>query len=55
MPDGKVVFVLKMYDLMKTNVDLLVNYGNHKAMFSEYSKDIPWISVSKRFQGFSPI
>ena len=49
---GKVVFVLKMYDLTKTNVDLLANSSNHKAMFPEYSKNIPRISVSKIFQGY---
>ena len=49
--DGKVVFVLKVYDLTITNVDLLGNCSNHKAMFPEYSKKIPRISISKIFQG----
>ena len=50
--DRKVVFVLKMYDLTKTNVDLLANSSNHKAMFPEYSKNIPRISISKIVQGY---
>ena len=50
--NGKVVFVLKVYDLMMTNNDLLVNSSNHKAMFPEYLKNIPRISVSKIFQGY---
>ena len=50
---GKVVFALKVYDLTITNVDFLVNSSNHKAMFLEYSKNIPRISVSKMFQGYS--
>ena len=41
-----------MYDLTKTNVDLLANSSNHKAMFPEYLKNIPQISVSKVFQGY---
>ena len=45
--DRKVVFVLKMYDLTITNVNLLANSSNHKAMFPEYLKNIPRISVSK--------
>ena len=48
----KVVFVLKAYDLTITNVDPLGNYSNHKAMFPEYSKNIPRTSVSKIFQGY---
>ena len=50
--DGKVAFVLKVYDLMIANVDLLANSSNHKAMFPEYSKNIPRLSVSKIFQGY---
>ena len=50
--DGKVVFVLKMYDLTITNVDLLANSSNHRAMFPEYAKNIPPISVSKVFLGY---
>ena len=38
---GKVAFVLKMHDLTKTDVDFLENSNNHKAMFPEYSKNIP--------------
>ena len=45
-------FVLKMYDLTKTKVGLLANSSNHKAIFPEYSKKIPRISVSKIFQGY---
>ena len=43
---------VKMYDLSKTNVDLLANSSNHKTMFPEYLKNIPRISVSKIFQGY---
>ena len=50
--DGKVALVLKVYDLMIANVDLLANFSNHKAMFPEYSKNIPRLSVSKIFQGY---
>ena len=50
--DGKVSFVLKVYDLTITNVDFLANPSNHKTMFPEYSKNIPRISVSKIFQGY---
>ena len=49
--DGKVVFVLKVYDLRITNVDLLANSSNH-VMFPEYSRNIPWMSVSIIFQGY---
>ena len=41
-----------MYDLTKTNVDLLINSSNHKAMFPEYPKNIPQIFISKTFQGY---
>ena len=41
-----------MYDLTKANVDLSANSSNHKAMFPEYSKNIPQIYVSKVFQGY---
>ena len=50
--NGKVVFVLKMYDLTIKNIDLMVNSSNHKAMFPEYSKNIPQIPVLKIFQGY---
>ena len=50
--DGKVVFVLKVYDLIITNVDLLANSSNHEVMFPEYSRNIPRMSVSKIFQGY---
>ena len=43
--DGKAVLVLKLYDFTITNVNLLANSSNHKAMFSEYSKSITQISV----------
>ena len=36
-----------------TNVDLLAISSNHKVMFPEYSRNIPWMSVSKSFQGQS--
>ena len=45
--DEKVVFVLKVYDLAITNVDLLANSSNHKEMFPEYSENLPQISVLK--------
>ena len=38
--DGKVVFVLKVYDLIVTNGDLLAYYSNHEVMFPEYSRNI---------------
>ena len=41
-----------MYDLTTTNVDLLADSSNHRAMFLEYSRNIPQISVSKIFQGY---
>ena len=53
--DGKVAFVLKVYDLIITNVDLLANSSNyevmfenilgtfHECLFQKYSKDIPGI------------
>ena len=41
-----------MHDLIIANVDLLKNSSNHKAMFPEYSKNIPQISVSEIFQGY---
>ena len=50
--DGKVVFVLKVYDLIITNIYLLANSSNHEVMFPEYSRNIPQISVSKIFQGY---
>ena len=49
---GKVVFVLKVYDLIIANADLLANSSNHEVMFPEYSKNIPQMSVSKIFQGY---
>ena len=51
--DGKVVFVLIVYDLLITNVDLLANSSNHEVMFPEYLRNMPQISVSKIFQRFS--
>ena len=50
--DEKVVFMLKVYDLTITNVDLLGSSGNQKTIFPEYSKNIPQIFVSKIFQGY---
>ena len=49
---GKVVFVLKVHDLIITNVDLLANSSNHEVMLPEYSRNIPRMSVSKIFQGY---
>ena len=50
--DGKVVFVLKEYDWIITNVDVLVNSSNHEVIFPEYWRNIPQLSVSKIFQGY---
>ena len=50
--DGKVIFALKVYDFIITNVDLLANSSNHEEMFSEYSGSIPRISASKIFQEY---
>ena len=50
--DEKVAFVLKRYDLIITNVDLLANSSNLKVMFPEYSRSIPRMSVSKKFQEY---
>ena len=50
--DGKVVFVLKVYDLIITNADLSANSSNHEVMFPEYSRNIPQMFVSKMFQGY---
>ena len=47
--DEKVAFMIKVYDLTITNVDLFANSSSHKAMFPEYLKTIPQISVSKIF------
>ena len=44
--------MLKVYDFTITNVDLLPNSSNHKAMLPEYSKNNPRISVSKIFQEY---
>ena len=50
--NGKVVFVLKVYDLIITNVYLLANSSNRKVMFPEYSWNTPRMSVSKIFQRY---
>ena len=44
--------MLKVYDLITTNVDLLANSSNHEVMFPEYSSDIPQMPVTKIFQGY---
>ena len=44
--------MLKVHDLTITNVDLLANSSNHKAVFPEYLKNIPRIYVSKIFQRY---
>ena len=44
--------MLKVYDLKITNVDLLPNSSNHKAMLPDNLKNIPRKSVSKIFQGY---
>ena len=50
--NGKFVFLLKVYDMIIKNVDLLANSSNHEVMFSEFSRNIPQMSVSKIFQGY---
>ena len=50
--DGKVVFVLTVYDLIITNVELLANFSNHEVIFPEYLRNIPQMPVSKIFQGY---
>ena len=50
--DGKVVFVLKVYDLIIANADLLANSSNHEVMFPEHSRNIPRMPFSKIFQGY---
>ena len=50
--DEKVVFVLKAYDLIITNVYLLANSSNHKIVFPGNSTKIPRISVLKSFQKY---
>ena len=42
----KLFFVSKMYGLTKTDIDLLANSNNHRAMFPEYSKNIPRKNIS---------
>ena len=48
----KVVFVLKVYDLIITNVYLLANSNNWEINFREYSRNIPRMSVSKIFEEY---
>ena len=50
--DGKVVFELKWYDLIIAYVDLLANSSNHEVTFSEYSRNIRRMPVSKISQGY---
>ena len=51
--EEKGVFVINLYDLIITNVDLLVKSSNYEVMFPEYSRNIPPIAVSKISQGYS--
>ena len=44
--------LLKVCDLTITNLDLLENSSNHKAIFPEYKENIPQIFVSKMLQGY---
>ena len=48
--DEKVIFLLKVYDLIITNIDVLANSSNHEVMFPKYSRIIPRMPVSKKFQ-----
>ena len=50
--DGTVVFVLKVHDLIITNISLLANFSNLEVMFPEYSRNIPRMAISKIFQGY---
>ena len=49
----KIVLVLKVYDLIITNIDLLANSSDHEVTFPEYSRNIPRMSDSKILQGYS--
>ena len=51
--DRKVVFLLKVFNLIITNVDLLANDSNQEVKFPEHSRNIPRMSVSKIFQGYA--
>ena len=51
--DEKVVFVLKVCDLIITNIDVLANSSNHEVMFPKYSRIIPRMPISKIFQVYS--
>ena len=44
--------MLKVYDLVITNVDLFASVINHEVMFQEYSRNMPQMYVSKIFQGY---
>ena len=44
--------MLKLYDLITTNVDLFTSFGNHEVMFPEYLRNIPRMSALKIFQGY---
>ena len=45
--DGKVAFVLKVCDLILTNVDLYANSSNQEVIFPKYLRNIPRMSVSR--------
>ena len=49
----KSCFCVKSAWFDNNNIDLLANSSNRKVMFPEYSKNIPRMSVSKSFQGYS--
>ena len=44
--------MLKAYDLIIANIDLLPSSSNHEVMFPEYSRNIPEMFVSKISQGY---
>ena len=44
--------MLKVYDFIITDVDLLASFNNQKVIFPEYSRNIPQISVSKIVKGY---
>ena len=50
--DGKVVFVLKEYDLIITIVDHLANFSYHEVLLPEYSRNASRVPVLKIFEGY---
>ena len=44
--------MLKVYDLIIGNIDLLAKTSNYEVMFPDYSRNILRMSVLKIFQGY---